>query len=233
MFLRKTLFAGVALCLFASSISVAQVPRIISYQGVLTDSVGLVLPDSTYRLSFSIDSTSTVSSSPLWTSTREVAITSGRVSVLLGENAPILCAFDKQYWLFVTLKRTSGDVAFPGVKLGAAPYAFRADTANVAIRVVGLEDSLSRKADKRQIDSLVTADSVYARSASSPANVLYVTSGGNLGIGTQTGITSKLTISGGDILLTEPGAGILLSNAEGTPFKLSVSDSGMVVLDSL
>ncbi len=233
MFIRKMLCAGVAVCLLTSSVTVAQVPRIISYQGMLTDTAGMVLPDSTYRLTFSIDSTSAESSSPLWSSTMDVSLTNGRVSALLGENTPILCPFDTQYWLFVTLKRESGDVVFPGVKLGAAPYAFRADTANVAMGVVGLEDSLNRKADKRQIDSLVAADSVYARSASSPANVLYVTSGGNLGIGTQTGITSKLTISGGDMLLTEPGAGILLSNSEGTPFKLSVSDSGTVVLDSL
>ncbi len=66
-----------------ASMAFAQVPRKISFQGVLTDTVGNPRPDGAYSLTFRIYNAST-GNSPLWTESRTVSLKRGLLSVLLG-----------------------------------------------------------------------------------------------------------------------------------------------------
>src|SRR5262245_59412912 len=62
----------------------AQVPEIISYQGVLTDNTVVLVPDGAYDITFRIFNVSGGPDLPLWTVTQlGVPVTLGGFSVLL------------------------------------------------------------------------------------------------------------------------------------------------------
>jgi len=119
---------------FLVSIAFAQVPRKISFQGVLTDTVGNPRPDGTYSLTFRIYDASS-GNPPLWTEARTVSVKRGLLSVLLGETTPIpeSVKFDRPYWLGIQLG-SSAELS-PRTELTAVGYSFRsvrADTAQFA-----------------------------------------------------------------------------------------------------
>jgi hypothetical protein len=125
---------SILVLLFLVSIAFAQVPRKISFQGVLTDTVGNPRPDGTYSLTFRIYEAST-GNPPLWSEARTVSLKRGLLSVLLGETTPIPDAlkFDRPYWLGIQLG-SSAELS-PRTELTAVGYSFRsvrADTAQVA-----------------------------------------------------------------------------------------------------
>ena len=79
---RFNRFAALALmtiCILVAGVmnSGADIPRLISYQGHLTDDLGDPLPDGSYNLSFGIYSDST-GGAPLWSSASQpVEVASG------------------------------------------------------------------------------------------------------------------------------------------------------------
>src|SRR5262245_8517100 len=79
----------------------AAVPSTISYQGVLTDAGGGIVPDGTHSFTFKIYDVASGATPALWTETHaSVPITSGRFAVLLGDaGTPIALPFNVQYWL--------------------------------------------------------------------------------------------------------------------------------------
>ncbi|MGH7726031.1 MAG: hypothetical protein ACREOU_11450 [Candidatus Eiseniibacteriota bacterium] len=98
----------------------ADVPSTMSYQGVLTDDVGNLVPDGTYDLTFSIFDVS-VAGAALYTETHPaVLVTKGGFSVIIGEITPITLPFDVQYWLEVQVNLDPPLV--PRVKLASSPY---------------------------------------------------------------------------------------------------------------
>ena len=127
-------FCSILVLLFLVSIAFAEVPRKISFQGVLTDTLGNPRPDGTYSLTFRIYEAST-GNPPLWSEARTVLLKRGLLSVLLGETTPIPDAmkFDRPYWLGIQLG-SSAELS-PRTELTAVGYSFRslrADTAQFA-----------------------------------------------------------------------------------------------------
>ncbi|MFC1725635.1 hypothetical protein ACFL4T_08405 [candidate division KSB1 bacterium] len=99
--------------------SSAQVPDIISYQGILKDSDGMLVCTGTYSLTFKIyDSGS--SGTELWTETQSVNISNGVCNVELGSVSTLDISFDRQYWLGITIN--SGTELTPRTKLMSVPY---------------------------------------------------------------------------------------------------------------
>src|SRR5512146_1764404 len=101
----KRLF--IALCPFLvlllwPQLSLAQVPRLLSYQGILTDSAGAPKPDGEYMLTFRLYDTKT-DGSTYWTETKTIPIERGLFSTQLGDAVPFGTSvkFDKAYWLSV------------------------------------------------------------------------------------------------------------------------------------
>jgi trimeric autotransporter adhesin len=90
----------------AVSVTHAQIPRTLSYQGLLTDSSGATVPDGSYGLVFRLYQTSTGGSS-LWQETRTLQTHRGVFAANLGEVTPLTLPFDRPYWL--------------GIQLGADP----------------------------------------------------------------------------------------------------------------
>ena len=117
-------FLSIALMLIlAASLSLAQVPRTISYQGVLTDANGTVVPDGNYNLTFKIYDTSS-GGTPLWTEVQSVAVSKGIFSVILGSVSPLNLPFNRPYYLGVTIE--SGAELSPRIPLTSSGYSFRA-----------------------------------------------------------------------------------------------------------
>ena len=105
----------------------ADVPHVMSYQGVLKDSTGANVPDGTYGLTLSLYTTST-GGAPVWSETQSVDTSNGVFDVLLGEVAPLpKLLFDQELWLEIMVNY--GLPLYPRTQLTTAPYAFRAAVA--------------------------------------------------------------------------------------------------------
>lgn len=124
------------LILLTAQIGWAQIPRTISYQGILTDGAGTPVVDGNYSIVFNLYDVATAGTA-LWSETQNVPVTKGMVSAIIGSVTPINLPFDKQYWLGVTVG-TGGELT-PRLLLTTAAYGFRADEAN---RIHGFEVSL-------------------------------------------------------------------------------------------
>ncbi len=117
-----------------SQTSHAQIPRMLSYQGVLTDSLGNPKPDGTYSLTFrlyDVESDGTA----LWTEAKTLSVERGLFSTNLGDQVVFgpNVAFDRQYWLSVQVG--SGPELSPRIPLSAVGYSLnsaKADTAHYA-----------------------------------------------------------------------------------------------------
>jgi hypothetical protein len=112
--------------LLASGAAQAQVPREISYQGVLTDNSGNLVADGSYNLTFHVYTTAS-GVSPIWAETQiGVAVTRGGFSVLLGAVTPLSLPFNVPYWLAIAVN--GSPELSPRVQFASSPYAVRADT---------------------------------------------------------------------------------------------------------
>ena len=125
--------------------AMAQVPKTMSYQGVLTQSNGSAVTDGSYSMTFRIYSVTLIVTPPpihieiitdtLWTETQNVAVNKGVFNVILGSLTPINLPFDKQYSLGITVG--SGTELTPRVQLTSSPYSVRAEYADTASYVTG------------------------------------------------------------------------------------------------
>ncbi len=114
-----------------SALALSQVPRTLSYQGLLTDSLGTPKPDNAYNLTFRLYGTVS-GGTPLWTETRSLQTKRGLFSTVLGEQTsiPDSLRFNRQYWLGVQL---SGEPEMsPRMPLAAVGYSHRAAKADTA-----------------------------------------------------------------------------------------------------
>jgi len=121
--LSRTFLSIALMVLLVAPLSLAQVPRTISYQGTLTDARGTVVPDGNYNLTFKLYDTAS-GGTPLWTEVQSVAVSKGIFSVILGSAAPLNLPFNKPYYLGVTVE--SGAELSPRIPLTSSGYSFRA-----------------------------------------------------------------------------------------------------------
>ncbi|MBU8922718.1 MAG: tail fiber domain-containing protein [Bacteroidales bacterium] len=130
----KRLVMVVMILMMASSMADASssVPRLISYQGVVRDSGGVVVPDDDYDITFRIYNVVS-GGTALWTEAQTIAIDGGILNAILGSQTGLALDFDVQYWLGVEIG-TEGEMT-PRMLLTSSPYALRAA---VADSVVGM-----------------------------------------------------------------------------------------------
>jgi hypothetical protein len=138
------------LCIVIAAISVslvrAQIPRQISYQGMIVVSGGQPIADGNHTLELRIYDAPTTSG-PLHSETQNIVTQGGIFNVVLGLQTPFPAslAFDRAYWLGVSVDGTSE--MSPRTALIAAPYALNSSTADVAKSVspdaVGVVTSLN------------------------------------------------------------------------------------------
>jgi hypothetical protein len=115
-------------------VSVSQIPRTISYQGVLIDNAGNLKPDGLYDFTFRLYDVSG-GGTPLWVQAEQLQVTRGLFVTLLGASAPFNNALDftKQYWLGIQVGIETE--LSPRIKLSSSAYSMnsiRSDSARIA-----------------------------------------------------------------------------------------------------
>ncbi|HQI48967.1 MAG TPA: hypothetical protein PLN61_09935, partial [bacterium] len=208
MRIGKLLSAGMLLVMVTVPTGFAQIPRLISYQGRLTDANGRAISDTTtftftfYRCA--------ATSTPLWSESQQVLVQDGIFNVSLGQIVPLELSFDEPYCLGITVN--GGLEMQPLIPLNAVAYSMRSLYA----------DSLAAGAvtgDKIQTGTVV-------RSVNTLTDHVTLQAGENITI-TSTGdtlrISAKVDAGPGDIKL--PYSGMVTSS---TPaFSLTNTGDGL------
>lgn len=102
----------------------AQVPQTMSYQGVLTDTEGNIVPDREYTLTFRLYS-SPDNSALLWEENQQnISVQSGLFNVILGSITPLDLPFDQPYYFAISIN--DGGELSPRIELTAAAYSLNA-----------------------------------------------------------------------------------------------------------
>jgi len=116
---------------FLVSAGLAEIPKLINYQGMLTDDSGNPMTGY-YNLTFYIYD-DTTGGDLEWSETQSgVQVQDGLFNVVLGKQTVLNEAFDESYWLAVKV----GAETMPRVRITSVGYAYRAkiaDSATVAV----------------------------------------------------------------------------------------------------
>jgi hypothetical protein len=111
------------LILLLSFVVLADVPQMLDYQGVLTESDGSAASDGIYNMTFKLYNVPTEGSA-LWEETNTVAVSKGIFNVTLGGLSPLDLPFDEQYWLGISVE---GEAELsPRVQLATSAYSLNA-----------------------------------------------------------------------------------------------------------
>jgi len=112
--------AMVLLSVLGFAAASAQIPRTLSYQGVITDSLGSPKPTGLYTMTFRLYSSAT-GGAPLWTEQKSLNVRQGLVSTVLGDVVAFgpSIRFDVPYWLGIQVE--SQPELLPRAPLGAPP----------------------------------------------------------------------------------------------------------------
>ena len=126
----RLLFTAIAAALFCQT-AYAQVPRTISYQGILYEPDGAPVADGSYDISFRIYD-SPDNGPALHSEAQTVTVIDGVFSAILGLSPqfPAALEFNKQYYLGISMAGASEMT--PRTQFTAAPYALNAASAEVA-----------------------------------------------------------------------------------------------------
>lgn len=228
MRLRIVTFA-LAAGLLAAAASHAQVPRLVSYQGFLSDAGGPV--SGAHSVAFRLYDVAS-GGTALWTETRSLALDAGLFATTLGEVTALTLPFDRQYWLGITVD--GGTELAPRTKLSGSPYSMRASSvADGAI--VG--SSIASGTVVKSLNGLQDAVTLAAGS-----NVSLGVSGNTLTIN-STGGASSWTVSGvnqysantGNVGIgtTSPIARLHVSAATGDALRVQQAGTTRLLLDSV
>ncbi len=119
------------LCVLFSSLLLSQVPHKLSYQGILTDQNGTIVPDNNYLITFKLYDTLS-GGTALWEDLIVVPVSRGLFNVILGQNTPLTLSFNDQYYLGITM--SGGSELEPRIQLTSSAYSLMAtDIINDAI----------------------------------------------------------------------------------------------------
>jgi hypothetical protein len=132
----KALISGVTLFLLALPLlSVAQIPRILSYQGILADSLGNPKADGTYTITFRFY-TALSGGTVLWTEQKTLPVKRGLFHTNLGDQVVFgsSLTFSQPYWLSIQV--ASEPELAPRILMTSTGYSLasiRSDTARYAL----------------------------------------------------------------------------------------------------
>jgi hypothetical protein len=168
------------LLLLVSTILHAQIPRRLSYQGLLTDSSGTPKPDGLYTLTFRLYGMET-GGSVLWTESKPLTVERGLFATILGDTNPfgIALLFDRPYWLSVQVEDQAPLV--PRVPLTASAYSLGALRADTALYVRSGAGPASGTADSARVAG--TAAALRVPSTSTGTDTGYALAVHNTGAG--------------------------------------------------
>ena len=122
------------LSIFSFNTLSSQVPKTISYQGVLSDAEGEPLSDGQYVLGFALYDDA-IAGNLLWEEDINTLVEGGVFSVILGESEALELPFDQAYWLGISID--GGEELSPRTALTAAPYSLGGKATELALEEAG------------------------------------------------------------------------------------------------
>ncbi|MEO0053867.1 MAG: hypothetical protein ABIK22_06935, partial [candidate division WOR-3 bacterium] len=133
------------------------IPRMLSYQGRLTDSLGNPVPDGNYQLTFRLYTQET-GGTPFWNEVQTVSVRNGIFSVLLGSVTPISSIPDAGT-VYLSLQVGTGSELTPRLRIVSAAYAFLTERAANADLLQGKDTTAldARYVNEGQANSITSA----------------------------------------------------------------------------
>ena len=113
------------------SLDAITIPRMLSYQGKLTDTLGQPVPNGNYQLTFRLY-TQPSGGSAIWTEAQTIPVVGGLFSALLGAVTPISSVPDGGA-LYLSLQVAVNPELTPRLRIASSAYSYKADTANYAL----------------------------------------------------------------------------------------------------
>ena len=130
MFRFISILSSLVLLVLLSSLALAGIPKLINYQGMLTDDSGTPLNGS-YTIAFKIYNAES-GGTQRWEETQTgVSVTNGLFNVILGSVTPINLDFSEDYWLDITV---DGEALPSRLKFTSVGYAYRAMVSDSAVK---------------------------------------------------------------------------------------------------
>jgi hypothetical protein len=131
------------------------VPRLINYQGKLTDGSGIPVPDGNYTVDFAVFAESAGGTS-LWAERQTVRAANGLFNVILGTTTPVVIPDGPNCFLQVTV---NGALVSPRIRMASTPYAYDAQAAQEASHATAADVAVNAGHATRadQADSANTA----------------------------------------------------------------------------
>lgn len=215
-----TLLAAIHLFLCVQVIW-GQIPSTMSYQGVLINVDGTLMPDGNYSLNFRLYNAAE-EGDILWEESQNVSVLNGIFNVILGSLNPLDIQFEHQYWLGVTV---GADAELtPRIQLTSSAYSLNSRsvqdssiTGNKIMKhtVVRSINSLSDEVVLEAGENIQISPEQNRLIISATANGsvggwiiaendVYTAVSGNVGIGTTQPI-EKLEINSGNLLVKGKG----------------------------
>ena len=190
----------------------AQMPRTISFQGVLADGSGKIVPDGNHTLTLRLYDVA-AGGSPIFTETQTgIPVVQGIFNAIIGSVSaiPTSLAFDRAYFLGVSVD--NGGELSPRTALTAAPYALRASFADqagsLAPGAIGVVTSINGG------DGAVVLQGSGSTTINRTGNTITISSsGGSGGTGIQ-GVQS-------------PGSSLAIANGNGPVASVDIADGGV------
>jgi len=198
---------GLAVC------ALADIPRLITIQGRLTDDTGTPVPDGDYDIVYTINDDS-LAGAQLWKETQPTSVSAGLFTVQLGVLSTLADSIFRDYQdIFVGFRLKSDANEFsPRIRMTSSTFAFHALIADSAL--AGPSAMGSGWIDNATVVSLVDANDQVGIGTASPSAKLDVTGSGNRMIrahnattsGTATGVYGSTASTSGRGLLGSASA---------------------------
>jgi hypothetical protein len=201
-----------------------QIPRTISYQGVLLDNASVPLNGS-YTLTFKLYNDPS-SGTVLWQESKVTDISDGIFNVILGSDVPLTLSFDQTYYLGITVG-TGGTELQPRIELTSSAYALNAKTVEDSSITTSKLTHGAVTAEKIAANQVVKSinsitDSVQFVEGS---NITIVPSGNNITISATTSGNTGNTL---DQAYDQGGAGAGRTiTADSGPFEVNGTDGAL------
>ncbi len=150
---RFTMLLGLAVLFLAPAV-LADVPKLINFQGILRDGSGNPVPDAVYVIRFRIYDDSTAGAN-LWEEFDDVQTTNGLFNVRLGDTTDLPNGlFEGSVNRFVGVKVGGDPESAPRTRLISVPYAFHAlKSDSAATATVALDLTCTGCVDAGDIDA--------------------------------------------------------------------------------
>ena len=186
------------LLLILPGLVLGQIPKTMSYQGVLIDAEGNPVPDGNVVLTFKIYDTATDGESLYQETHNEVNVAGGIFNIIIGSTNPLNLPFDKPYWLGITVGAEGSELT-PRIELTSSAYSLNAQS------IVDNAVSTAKIQDGAVTDAKIAAGAVDADKIADNAVTNAKIAGGQV-VKSLNGLTDDVTIeAGNNVTITQSG----------------------------